>query len=62
MTLLLAQVYEEALRCAYALSSSGAGGLAVDAAVVALMVAFTVTGWRLLSAPRTERRDEACRS
>jgi hypothetical protein len=62
MTVLLAQVYDEALRVAYALSNRDLGDLVVDAGLVALIAAFGMTAWRLKNAPRAQRRDHAWHS
>jgi len=59
MTIFMGQVYDEALRCAYALSTRDLGDLLVGG-LVALLAAFGLTAWRLRNAPRTERRDRPC--
>ena len=60
MTIFMDQVYDEALRCAYALSTGDLGDLLVGGGLMALIAAFGLTARRLRSAPRTERRDRPC--
>ena len=62
MTVLMAQVYDEALRVAYALSNRDLGDLVVDGGLVALIASFGVTAWRLKNASRAQRRDHAWHS
>jgi hypothetical protein len=52
MTILANQISDEALRCLYVLSQRGTGELVLDIALVALVVTFARTGWRLLKATR----------
>jgi len=57
---LAGQISDEGLRCLYALSQRGAGELAMDVALVALVTTFARAGWRLWKAPKRRRREPAC--